>query len=72
MRLNLRDIPDRDNEYFEKCARVRNVTKTEFFRQLLRAIAKDMRVAEILPVKQMNVRGRHRYKKFDAMRRPLS
>jgi len=55
-----------EGEYFEACARIRNMSKTSFFRLLLRTIANDQLVYAILDddSRARRIPGEHSYKKF--------
>jgi hypothetical protein len=64
MRLGL-DISEVDTEYFEACARIRNITATSLLRRIINAIARDQMVASVLDDDDLKARlkGEHRYRK---------
>ena len=64
------DIADADAEYFDACARIRNISHRSLIRRVLGTIAEDCMVANILDDQDdMRTRrkGEHRYRSSDSV-----
>lgn len=64
MRLSI-DIGEADTEYFEACARIRNITATSLLRRIINSVARDQMVASVLDEDDLTARlkGEHRHRK---------
>jgi hypothetical protein len=69
MRIIL-DIEDANAEYFDACARIRNISPRALIRRVLDAIAEDCMVANVLDDQDAILsrrKGEHRYRPCEAV-----
>ncbi len=70
MNILLKDFPVEQEDYFDTCARLRDISKTTLVRRLLKVIAEDQLVLSILDddsKRGSKKKGEHSYRRSKAM-----